>query len=53
MWVFNNELTGRENIYLNGTLLGMTKKFLNESFDSIISFSGLEDFIDEPVKKLF
>lgn len=47
---FNMELSGRENIYLNGTLLGMTKKFLDEKFEAILDFSGLHEFIDEPVK---
>lgn len=47
---FNNELTGRENIYLNGTILGMTKEFLNSRFNEIVEFAELKDFIDVPVK---
>lgn len=48
---FHPELTGRENIYLNGTILGMTKKEVKEKFDEIIEFSGIGKFIDTPVKK--
>jgi lipopolysaccharide transport system ATP-binding protein len=48
---FHPELTGRENIYLNGTILGMTKKEVKEKFDEIIEFSGIDEFIDTPVKK--
>jgi lipopolysaccharide transport system ATP-binding protein len=48
---FHSELTGRENIYLNGTILGMTKKEINRKMDEIIEFSGVEKFIDTPVKK--
>jgi lipopolysaccharide transport system ATP-binding protein len=48
---FNPELTGRENIYLNGTILGMTKKEVDERLDSIIEFSGIEKFIETPVKR--
>lgn len=48
---FNPELTGRENVYLNGTILGMTKKEIEVKFDEIISFSGVEKFIDTPVKR--
>lgn len=47
---FHPELTGRENIFLNGAILGMTKKSLNERFDEIVEFSGLERFIDTPVR---
>ncbi|CAG1023271.1 partial Teichoic acids export ATP-binding protein TagH, partial [Patescibacteria group bacterium] len=47
---FNPELTGRENIFLNGTILGMTRKFLEERLDGIIEFAELRDFIDVPVK---
>ncbi|MCA9386819.1 ABC transporter ATP-binding protein [Candidatus Dojkabacteria bacterium] len=47
---FNEELTGRENIFLNGTILGMTKSYLNTKFDEIVDFAELRDFIDEPVK---
>jgi ABC-2 type transport system ATP-binding protein len=47
---FHPELTGRENIFLNGAILGMTKKQLNQRFDEIVGFAGLEHFIDTPVK---
>lgn len=48
---FNPELTGRENVYLNGTILGMTKAEVDEKYDEIIEFSGVEKFIDTPVKR--
>ncbi len=48
---FHPELTGRENIYLNGTILGMRKWELDEKFDKIVEFSGVEKFIDTPVKR--
>ena len=48
---FHPDLTGRENIYLNGAILGMTKEQVNEKFDSIVDFSELEEFIDTPVKR--
>lgn len=47
---FHPELTGRENIYLNGTILGMTRKEVKTKFDEIVEFSGVEKFIDTPVK---
>jgi ABC-2 type transport system ATP-binding protein/lipopolysaccharide transport system ATP-binding protein len=47
---FHPELSGRENIYLNGAILGMTKKQIAAAMDDIIEFSGLEEFIDTPVK---
>jgi ABC-2 type transport system ATP-binding protein len=47
---FQQDLTGRENIYLNGSLLGMTKKEVDRVFDAIVDFSELEEFIDGPVK---
>lgn len=47
---FHPELTGRENIYLNATLLGMSRKEVAEKLDEIIEFSGVEKFIDTPVK---
>jgi lipopolysaccharide transport system ATP-binding protein len=47
---FHPELTGRENIFLNGSILGMTKLEINAAFESIVSFAELEDFIDTPVK---
>ena len=48
---FNPELTGRENIYLNGAILGMTTKEIDEKIDEIIKFSECEKFIDTPVKR--
>lgn len=47
---FHPELTGRENIYLNGAILGMTKKEIDGKFDEIVAFSELEKFLDSPVK---
>jgi ABC-2 type transport system ATP-binding protein len=47
---FHPELTGRENIFLNGSILGLSKKQLNQRFDQIVEFAGLEHFIDTPVK---
>jgi ABC-type polysaccharide/polyol phosphate transport system ATPase subunit len=47
---FHPELTGRENIFLNGSILGLSKKQLNRRFDEIVDFAGLEHFIDTPVK---
>jgi ABC-2 type transport system ATP-binding protein len=47
---FQQDLTGRENIYLNGSLLGMTKREVDRVFDAIVDFSELEEFIDGPVK---
>ncbi|HEC27451.1 MAG TPA: ATP-binding cassette domain-containing protein [Gammaproteobacteria bacterium] len=48
---FHPELTGRENIYLNGTVLGMRKKEVDRKFDEIVEFSGVEKFLDTPVKR--
>lgn len=48
---FNPDLTGRENVYLNGTILGMTKKEVDAKFDEIVAFSGIKKFIDTPVKR--
>ncbi|PIP86852.1 ABC transporter ATP-binding protein [Candidatus Campbellbacteria bacterium CG22_combo_CG10-13_8_21_14_all_36_13] len=48
---FHPELTGRENIFLNGAILGMTKKEITERFDDIVEFSGVKQFIDTPVKR--
>ena len=48
---FHPELSGRENVYLNGTILGMRKKELDRRFDEIVDFSGVEKFIDTPVKR--
>ena len=47
---FDLELTARENIYLNGAILGYSKEFLEEKFDDIVKFSELEEFLDVPVK---
>lgn len=47
---FHSELTGRENIYLNGTILGMRRSEIKKKFDAIVDFSGVEKFIDTPVK---
>lgn len=47
---FHPELTGRENIYLNGTILGMSRKEVKDKFDEIVEFSGVAKFIDTPVK---
>lgn len=48
---FHPELTGRENIYLNGTILGMTKNEVDRKFDEIVDFSGIEKFIETPAKR--
>lgn len=47
---FHPELSGRENVYLNGAILGMSKRELDGRFDEIVDFAGLEEFIDSPVK---
>jgi lipopolysaccharide transport system ATP-binding protein len=47
---FHTELSGRENIFLNGSILGMSKKEVTRKFDEIVAFSGVEQFIDQPVK---
>ena len=47
---FDMELTARENIYLNGAIIGLTKEFIDEHFDSIIEYAELEGFVDEKVK---
>ncbi len=48
---FHPELTGRENIYLNGAILGMTKAEIRSKFDEIVDFAGVERYIDTPVKR--
>ncbi|MEP6846746.1 MAG: ABC transporter ATP-binding protein, partial [Panacibacter sp.] len=48
---FHNELSGRENIYLNGSILGMKKKEIDSHFEEIVEFSGVAKFIDTPVKR--
>ncbi|NDJ35875.1 MAG: ABC transporter ATP-binding protein [Chloroflexi bacterium] len=47
---FHNELTGRENVYLNGSILGMSRSEIDRKFDEIVAFSEVETFIDTPVK---
>lgn len=47
---FHPELTGRENVFLNGAILGMTKKDIVRKFDEIVAFAGIEKFLDTPVK---
>jgi lipopolysaccharide transport system ATP-binding protein len=48
---FHPELTGRENIYINGAILGMTRKEVDRKFDAIVDFAGVEDFIETPIKR--
>jgi lipopolysaccharide transport system ATP-binding protein len=48
---FHPELTGRENIYLNGAILGMRKKEITRKFDEIVDFAGIERYVDTPVKR--
>ena len=48
---FHPELTGKENIFLNGSILGMTRKEIKRKFDEIVDFSGVEKFLDTPVKR--
>src|SRR5215472_16584157 len=48
---FHNELTGRENIFLNGAILGMSKAEIKRKFDEIVAFSEVEKFLDTPVKR--
>jgi lipopolysaccharide transport system ATP-binding protein len=48
---FHEELTGRENIYLNGSILGMRRREVDHHFDAIVEFSGVEQFIDTPIKR--
>ncbi|MCF8322551.1 MAG: ATP-binding cassette domain-containing protein [Flavobacterium sp.] len=48
---FNPEMTGRENIYLNGSILGMRRHEITRKFDEIVDFSGVERYIDTPVKR--
>jgi len=47
---FNPELSGRENVFLNGTILGMSKKYLEKKFDEIVDFAEVREFIDMPLK---
>ncbi|HVO32523.1 MAG TPA: ABC transporter ATP-binding protein, partial [Elusimicrobiota bacterium] len=48
---FHPELTGRENIYLNGAILGMNRDEMRKKFDAIVAFAGVEQFLDTPVKR--
>ena len=48
---FHPELTGRENIYINGAILGMTRREVSTKFDEIVDFAGVSDFIDTPIKR--
>jgi lipopolysaccharide transport system ATP-binding protein len=48
---FHQELTGRENVFLNGSILGLRKREIEERFDDIVEFSGLEKFLDTPLKR--
>src|SRR5205814_7893810 len=48
---FHPELTGRENIFLNGSILGMSRREIQSKFDEIVDFSGVEQFIDTAVKR--
>ena len=48
---FHPELTGRENVYLNGAILGMSRREIERQFDAIVDFSGVEQFLDTPVKR--
>ncbi len=48
---FHPELSGRDNVYMNGTILGMTKREIDRKFDEIVDFSGVEEFLDTPVKR--
>jgi lipopolysaccharide transport system ATP-binding protein len=48
---FHQELTGRENVYMNGAILGMTRAEINAKFDEIVAFAGVDKFLDTPVKR--
>ena len=48
---FHPELTGRENVFLNGTILGMRRSEISKKFDEIVEFAGVEQFLDTPVKR--
>lgn len=50
---FDFDLTGRENIYLNGSILGYSRHFLDEKYDEIVSFSELGEFIEMPIRNYF
>ena len=48
---FHPEMTGRENIFLNGAILGMTQREIKSKFDEIVDFAGVERYVDTPVKR--
>lgn len=48
---FHPEMTGRENIFMNGSIMGMTKAEINSRFDEIVDFAGVEKYVDTPVKR--
>jgi len=48
---FHPELTGRENVYMNGSILGMSRRDIDRRFDEIVDFAGVDDFLDTPVKR--
>src|SRR5439155_25212373 len=48
---FHPELTGRENIYMNGSILGMSRREIHRRFDEIVAFAEIEEFLDTPVKR--
>ncbi len=48
---FHQEMTGRENIFMNGSIMGMTKAEIRKKFDEIVDFAGVERYIDTPVKR--
>jgi lipopolysaccharide transport system ATP-binding protein len=48
---FHQELTGKENVFLNGSILGMTRNEIKSKFDEIVDFSGIGNYIDTPVKR--
>src|SRR5215472_16923684 len=48
---FHPELTGRQNIFLNGAILGMTRREISTKFDEIVAFAGIEKFLDTPIKR--
>ncbi|MCP6769649.1 ABC transporter ATP-binding protein, partial [Klebsiella pneumoniae] len=48
---FHLELSGRENVYMNGSILGMSRREIRNKFDEIVEFSGVERFLDTPVKR--
>ena len=48
---FHPDLTGRENVYLNGAILGMDRRYVDRMFDEIVDFAGVAQFVDTPVKR--